>query len=476
MGGGGVEAGSSGPLITVEEWRGSSSTKLFRTATLTAHPSSLSLHKWGSRWRELWRKILEAFVPEGFPSSVTTDYLPFQFWDSLQGLSTYIRSMLSTQALLSAIGVGEKSATVIGATFQWFLRDFTGMLGGILFTFYQGSNLDSNAKMWRLVADFMNDLGMLLDLVSPLFPSALIVIVCLGSLSRSFTGVASGATRAALTQHFSLENNAADISAKEGSQETVATMVGMAIGMLLAHITRGHPLAVWISFLFLTVFHMFANYMAVRCLSLTTLNNERSSLLLHHFMETGQVLTPKQISRMEHVFPVWGSSWNSRNNSILLHKKICLGVKVSSLKHSDMVELSVSASSLYMKVKYLLLEKKGVINVIIHKHSTPADILQSFIHALVIASLMDKSKAVHTESRLWIDENYPVFVAKAAYLFTGIPCHAIQCNSELNESNSRFIRELSLSSEIEIVKDVPLKIILLLFRLIFSKNWIPYSE
>lgn len=67
--------------------------------------------------------------------------------------------MLSTQALLSAIGVGEKSATVIGATFQWFLRDLTGMLGGILFTFYQGSSLDSNAKMWRLVADLMNDLG-----------------------------------------------------------------------------------------------------------------------------------------------------------------------------------------------------------------------------------------------------------------------------------------------------------------------------
>ncbi|RZR89872.1 hypothetical protein BHM03_00017684, partial [Ensete ventricosum] len=52
----------------------------------------------GSRWDDLGRKILEAFIPEG--------------------VSTYIRSMLSTQALLSAIGVGEKSATVIGATFQ----------------------------------------------------------------------------------------------------------------------------------------------------------------------------------------------------------------------------------------------------------------------------------------------------------------------------------------------------------------------
>ncbi|KAF9612636.1 hypothetical protein IFM89_003078 [Coptis chinensis] len=68
---------------------------------------------------------------------------------------------------------------------------------------------------------------MLMDLVSPLFPSAFIFIVCLGSISRSFTGVASGATRAALTQHFSLQNNAADISAKEGSQETLATMTGM---------------------------------------------------------------------------------------------------------------------------------------------------------------------------------------------------------------------------------------------------------
>lgn len=32
-----------------------------------------------------------------------------------------------------------------------------------LFHMLQGSNLDSNAKMWRLVADLMNDLGRLFD-------------------------------------------------------------------------------------------------------------------------------------------------------------------------------------------------------------------------------------------------------------------------------------------------------------------------
>ncbi|ONI30993.1 hypothetical protein PRUPE_1G286700 [Prunus persica] len=333
-----MEVSSSTSEVIVEEWSGSSSTKLSRTATITAFPS-LSIQRSGSRFHHLWRRILEAFVPEGFPSSVTPDYVSFQVWDLLQGLSTYIRTMLSTQALLSAIGVGEKSATVIGATFQWFLRDLTGMLGGILFTFYQGSNLDSNAKMWRLVADLMNDLGMLMDLVSPLFPSAFVFVVCLGSISRSFTGVASGATRAALTQHFALQSNAADISAKEGSQETVATMVGMALGMLLARITMGHPLAIWFSFLSLTMFHMYANYMAVRCLALNSLNPQRCSILLQHFMRTGQVLSPEQVSKMEHILPVWASSWSSKKTE-LIHVRVSLGVRVSSLNHLELQVLA----------------------------------------------------------------------------------------------------------------------------------------
>ncbi|KAL3581899.1 hypothetical protein D5086_016231 [Populus alba] len=333
----------------------------------------------------------------------------------LKGLSTYIRTMLSTQALLSAIGVGEKSATVIGATFQWFLRDLTGMLGGILFTFYQGSDLDSNAKMWRLVADLMNDLGMLMDLLSPLFPSAFIFVVCLGSLSRSFTGVASGATRAALTQHFALQNNAADISAKEGSQETVATMIGMALGMILARITMGLPLAIWFSFLSLTVFHMYANYRAVGCLALTSLNIERSAILFQHFMETGQVLSPEQVSRMEHVLPTWITSWSSKKVK-LLHANVHLGVRVSSLDHQEMKEALLSAVSHYLKAKYLLVERKGIIDVIMHKNSTASDVLQSFIHALVMAKLMQKSTSVYLESQSWMDKHYEVFLQKLSSL------------------------------------------------------------
>ncbi|CAH9101110.1 unnamed protein product [Cuscuta europaea] len=400
--------------IIVEEWNGTSSTKLTKTATISASPSSssLSIQKSGNPFAHISGKFLQAFIPEGFPTSVTPDYVPFQVWDSLQGLSTYVRMMLSTQALLSAIGVGEKSATVIGATFQWFLRDLTGMVGGILFTFYQGSNLDSNAKMWRLVADLMNDLGMLMDLLSPLIPSAFLFILCLGSLSRSFTGVASGATRAALTQHFALQDNAADISAKEGSQETVATMIGMALGILLARITTGHSIAIWTVFLSLTVFHMYANYKAVCCLSLTTMNCERTSILLLHFFETGQVSSPNQVSSMENILPLWMTSWSPRSITPL-HKKVFLGVRITSLKCKEMEDLLKSAGSHYKKAKYLLLEKNGFISVVVHRDSTPADILRSFIHALVMSKLAAGGKpSVHVESELWIEKHYETFILK----------------------------------------------------------------
>ncbi|XP_031388262.1 protein root UVB sensitive 3 isoform X2 [Punica granatum] len=396
--------------IVLEEWNGSSPMKLSRTAVITASPS-LSIQRCGNRFSHVWSRVLQAFVPEGFPSSVTPDYLPFQVWDSLQGLSTYIRTMLSTQALLSAIGVGEKSATVIGATFQWFLRDLTGMVGGILFTFYQGSSLDSNAKMWRLVADLMNDLGMLMDLVSPLYPSAFVFVVCLGSLSRSFTGVASGATRAALTQHFALQNNAADISAKEGSQETVATMIGMAIGMLLAHVTIGHSVLIWLSFLSLTIFHMYANYKAVQCLALTSLNAKRSAILLQHFMKTGQVLSPTQVSKMEHILPTFIISSGPKNLQ-LLHKCIKLGARVSSLNQQEIMGLMRSAKSHQKKGRYLLVERNGNLSIIAHKDATASDILQSYIHALVEGHLAIDHSSAHSDSQSWIDKNYTEFLQK----------------------------------------------------------------
>ncbi|XP_058762866.1 protein root UVB sensitive 3-like [Vicia villosa] len=200
---------------------------------------------------------------------------------------------------------------------------------------------------------------MLMDLISPLFPSAFVFIVCLGSISRSFTGVASGATRAALTQHFALQDNAADISAKEGSQEIVATMIGMALGMLVDRITIGHPLAIWFSFLSLTLFHMYANYRAIRCLALNSLNLERSSILVQHFTKTSQCLFT-------------GACFTDTTNFMAFKEAY---LENSLLCDTNSKEHLLSVASYYTKARYLLVEKKGIVTVIVHKESSGADLL-----------------------------------------------------------------------------------------------------
>ena len=54
--------------------------------------------------------LLRGFTPEGYPHSVTPDYLGFQMWDSIQALMSYVRGMLCSQAIMTGIGVGEQAS------------------------------------------------------------------------------------------------------------------------------------------------------------------------------------------------------------------------------------------------------------------------------------------------------------------------------------------------------------------------------
>ena len=222
------------------------------------------------------RALRAAFLPEGYPDSVTPDYAPFQFWDTCQALCSYVRGSLTTRALLEGVGVGTVGASSASATAQFVLRDMTGMLGGVLFAARVGSGLDENAKQWRFFADCVNDVGMAFELAAPLFGDrAFLLFACLGSLARALCGCAAGATRAALTQHFAARGNAADLAAKEASQETATSLVGMALGLAVTRSTHDSPSAQWAVFLALTALHLWCNVRAVRSVVIRTFNRTR---------------------------------------------------------------------------------------------------------------------------------------------------------------------------------------------------------
>jgi hypothetical protein len=61
----------------------------------------------------------EAFLPEGYPHSVSKDYLSYQIWDSIQALCSSLTGTLATRAILVGAGVGEAEADPTAAAVQY---------------------------------------------------------------------------------------------------------------------------------------------------------------------------------------------------------------------------------------------------------------------------------------------------------------------------------------------------------------------
>ncbi|CAM9767718.1 unnamed protein product, partial [Choristocarpus tenellus] len=139
--------------------------------------------------------LMSTFLPVGYPHSVSPEYLRFQGWNIAQDLTTYLRGVLATQAVLEGMGVGRAGSTSLAATIQWLARDGSSMVGSLLFTSLASGDFGVNLKSWRLFADVANDVGMTLELLAPAVGggSRFLELVCLASVFKASCGVAAGA-------------------------------------------------------------------------------------------------------------------------------------------------------------------------------------------------------------------------------------------------------------------------------------------
>ncbi|CAF1266533.1 unnamed protein product [Adineta ricciae] len=243
--------------------------------------------------------LKEIFLPAGYPKSVSSDYLGYQIWDTVQAFASSITNALAFSAILEGMGVGDEKASVLSATFVWLVKDGVGMLGRILFAWLHGTGLDSNLKMWRFYADILNDLATSIDLLAPFFKHLLLPIACLSNLCRSIVGVAGGSTRAALAQHQAIAHNMGDVSAKDGSQETLVNLLALVVNIFLLHMVKRDQFIVWFLYFALTTLHLFANYRAIRTLQLRTFNWNRFVLICKNYFPKKEMPTVAYINRHE---------------------------------------------------------------------------------------------------------------------------------------------------------------------------------
>jgi hypothetical protein len=198
---------------------------------------------------------------------------------------------------------------------------------------------------------------------------------------RSLVGIAGGATRAALTQHQARRNNLADVSAKDGSQETLVNLTALLFSLVIVPYVSPHLQLAWIFFAIFTTLHVFANYSAVKSVKMEVFNMSRYSWLVERFFESGAVLSVDETNDAENV-------WFFQINRFDLYND-CIAVGVSLENHVFSETQLRDLNRLYSDSEYILTfnqSKVLSVNVSLTDKSSPMTCLEAVFQAILIFS------------------------------------------------------------------------------------------
>ncbi|KAH9932265.1 vitamin B6 photo-protection and homoeostasis-domain-containing protein [Fomitopsis serialis] len=394
--------------------------------------------------RRSWRHVLSTvFLPAGYPATVSPGK-QYSIYNALQAFCSSLAGLIASRAVLQGHGVGKADASATHAILLTVIQDVFSRLTTIVAGYHLGTSLFPEAKTYRLAADIFNDASIIFDTISPhlgfleltfTYPfvrygtgsSLRIASLCMSGAFRAMCGVVAGGSKTALTVHFAtsgrISGDVGDLNAKDGSKETVLALLGMLGGTLVMHYV--HDTASTYIVLFTLLFlHIWANYRAVRVVTLRTLNRQRANIMWTAYRpktsgniadQSGKprILTPGAVSALEYIFvnPAALHDLSARSTPLLGHCDI--GSSFSAITSSASAILAADtlrpghnglrapdASQIeailefFQDEKYILWfdpHARGAcrMHVCLKEGHKPADHLKAWAHAQEVGRILD---------------------------------------------------------------------------------------
>jgi hypothetical protein len=260
--------------------------------------------------------------------------------------------------------VGDAASTATAAVLLTVLQESTGRLATILFAHRLGQAIEPECKYYRFLADILNDSAMFLDVLSPALPGpAKVFALCMSGVLRALCGVSGMSAKASLSAHFARSSNLAELNAKDGSQETVISLLGMLAGSVFVRFVQGR-LAVWLWTITLVALHLWTNYQAVRSVQMRTLNKQRATIVITEFLRSGRVLRPDQVATKERIL-----HWKAPNISY-------------ARKHPVTGEITTSDLQKFHHTQYVIVNGRSGQKIYLKAGATTIDAIEAWITAL----------------------------------------------------------------------------------------------
>ncbi|KAJ4779784.1 hypothetical protein LUZ62_064041 [Rhynchospora pubera] len=323
-------------------------------------------------------------LPHGYPHSVSTDYMDYSLWRGLQGIASQVSAVLSTQALLYAVGLG-KGAIPTAAAINWVLKDGIGYLSKILLSKF-GRHFDVNPKGWRLFSDLLENAAYGMEIVTPLFPQHFVFIGAAAGAGRSAAALIQAATRSCFYAGFAVQRNFAEVIAKGEAQGMVSKFIGITLGIALANKIGSSASLALCSYAFITAIHMYCNLKSYQSIQLRTLNPYRACLVFSEYLLSGQVPSVKEVNDEEPFFQSFPYltarkgyseilSSEAKDAAAVICRRLKLGCKLSVVVNNK--KDAVALLELFKDEGYILTQNDGKFCIILKEKCSTEDMLKS---------------------------------------------------------------------------------------------------
>jgi hypothetical protein len=320
-------------------------------------------------------------LPEGGSEAVTPDYFRFSFFNFLRSTAAAATGVWATQGLLIAAGVTAGKAAAASAVVNWVLKDGLGRLGCILVAWGVGSRFDDDAKTFFLLGDAAYELGVLVEILSPLCPAFFLPVASAGNALKSISYMVRIPPRTAILRSFCRKENLGDVSAKSNSQDVVSGVLGIGLGIWATSAIQGSVQRALGFYALAVVFVGLFSKASLARLELRTLNRQRLSILLEEFVRDGSVSGPREVNRREQV-PTFLSRAAQRRKGAVVFGAPLLETSGGTLRTFNRMR------ALYRGCDYLLglqwdrrAAAAGKVNVTVRQDATTSGTLQGLLQA-----------------------------------------------------------------------------------------------
>ncbi|XP_054784422.1 protein root UVB sensitive 5 isoform X3 [Prosopis cineraria] len=316
-------------------------------------PTTNSFHDFNSQDRRLnWlpRIIKDFILPEGFPGSVSDDYLRYMLFQFPTNVTGWICHALVTSSLLKAIGIGSFSGTATvtsAAAIRWLSKDGIGAVGRLLIGGRFGNLFDDDPKQWRMYADLIGSAGSIFDLTTQLYPSYFLPLASAGNLTKAVARGLKDPSFRVIQNHFAVSGNLGEVAAKEEVWEVVAQLTGLGLGILILDtpgLVKSYS-ELSLTWMTIRLVHLWLRYESLSVLQFNTINLKRARMLVKSHVLHSTVPGCVNCNREENIL-AWENS---------MKPKIIFGLPLEKMDGVEKSHFMVKTLvKLYANEKYIL--------------------------------------------------------------------------------------------------------------------------